>query len=94
MAAYMIAELDVTDAEGYEAYRTKVAATIEKHGGRYLARGGAVHALESKAPDRVVVLEFPDVATLRRWYDSPEYDAIKGLRQAASTGRLFAIEGL
>ena len=42
MAAYVIATLEVTDPKKFEVYRGQVPATIEKHGGRYLVRGGDV----------------------------------------------------
>ena len=45
-------------------------------------------------PTRLVVLEFPDMASLRAWYDSPEYAPLKVLRQGAADGRLIAVEGL
>jgi uncharacterized protein (DUF1330 family) len=41
-----------------------------------------------------VVIEFPDMAAARRFYDSPDYQAILPLRQAASRGRLYLVEGV
>ena len=41
MPAYLFANVEVTDAAGYEQYRQRVSATIEAFGGRYLVRGGA-----------------------------------------------------
>ena len=49
MPAYLIAQVDVKDADRYARYRELVPATIEKFGGRYLARGGRVDALEGTA---------------------------------------------
>jgi uncharacterized protein (DUF1330 family) len=95
MAAYLIANVEVTDPERYEEYRKVVPATIAKFGGRYLARGGAVEVLEGDiAPRRVVVLEFPDAAAIKRWYASPEYQHILELRHRASKGSLFIVEGV
>ena len=94
MSAYMIAEIDVKDPQAYEAYRTQVPATLEKYGGRYIVRGGVAEALEGETSGRLVFVEFESVAALKRWYDSPEYAAIKGLRHAASEGRVIAVEGL
>ena len=42
MAAYLIADIEITDPEAFERYRTQVPATIAAHGGRYLVRGGAI----------------------------------------------------
>src|ERR1700733_5536160 len=40
MPAYLISEVDVHDAAGFEAYRTIAAKAIAQYGGRYLVRGG------------------------------------------------------
>lgn len=94
MAAYLIADIEVTNPALYDEYRSKVRATIEQHGGRFLVRGGAHEVLEG-APDvhRTVVLEFPSMEALKRWYHSPEYAPLIVLRQQAAKGSLFAVEG-
>jgi uncharacterized protein (DUF1330 family) len=95
MAAYVIAELTVTDPSTFERYRDKVPATITAYGGRYVVRGGTVETLEGDwAPSRLVVLEFPDMATLKRWYNSPEYQEILPLRTEASDSNVIVVEGL
>jgi len=95
MAAYVIAEVEVTDPSAYEEYRKLVPATIEKYGGKYLARGGATETKEGGwAPARLVILEFPSMAQARRWYDSPEYTPARAIRQRASKSKLIFAEGL
>lgn len=95
MAAYVIAEVEVTDPSAYEEYRKLVPATIEKYGGKYLARGGATESKEGGwAPARLVILEFPSMAQARRWYDSPEYTPARAIRQRASKSKLIFAEGL
>ena len=42
MSAYVISEVEMRDAAGFETYRSIAAVTISKYGGRYLIRGGAV----------------------------------------------------
>ena len=94
MAAYILAEIDVTNAEGYKEYTKLVPATIAKYGGRFLIRGGASEALEGEWPQRRrVMLEFPTMDAARKWWHSPEYEKPKAMRQAASRGRLLLIEG-
>ena len=46
MAAYIIAEVEVTNSEVFEQYRSQVSGTIEQYGGAYLVRGGAVERAE------------------------------------------------
>lgn len=95
MAAYVIANIEVTDPALYDEYRKGVAATIAAHGGRFLARGGASAALEGGfEPKRLVILEFPSAAAVKAWYDSPEYRPLIALRQRASRGDLFTVEGV
>ncbi|MBV8143356.1 MAG: DUF1330 domain-containing protein [Gammaproteobacteria bacterium] len=95
MAAYIIANVQVTDPAVYEEYRRQVPAIIAAYGGRFLARGGQVEDLESGAnPQRVVVLEFPDMARLKAFYHSPEYQPLIALRQRASRATLFAVGGV
>jgi uncharacterized protein (DUF1330 family) len=95
MAAYVIANIEVTDAAAYERYRKDVPATIERYGGRFLVRGGAVEALEGQfAPKRIVVLEFPSVERAKAWWNSAEYRPLLALRQSASRGDLFVVEGV
>lgn len=92
---YMVVHLEVTDPQKFEEYRTQVPATIEQYGGKYLIRGGEMETLEGDPlPGRTVVLEFPSVEQARTWYNSPEYQAIVGLRLGASNGHAQIVEGL
>jgi uncharacterized protein (DUF1330 family) len=94
MPAYVIAETDVHDAEAYERYKAAAPDTIAAYGGRYLARGGELSVLEGEwDPARMVVLEFDDLETAKRWYDSPEYRAARKLREGAATFRVVAVQG-
>ena len=94
MPAYLFANVEVTNAAGYEEYRQRVSATIEAHGGRYLVRGGAAEVLEGEwVPKRMVILEFGDMAKLNAWYRSPEYKPLIELRQRTARSTLVAVEG-
>jgi uncharacterized protein (DUF1330 family) len=95
MPAYVIADVDVTNPAGYEPYRPLAAASIARFGGRFAVRGGKAELLEGgPAPNRIVVIEFPDADTARRWYFSDEYQQALKIRQANSTGRLILVEGV
>ncbi|HVD00876.1 MAG TPA: DUF1330 domain-containing protein [Candidatus Dormibacteraeota bacterium] len=95
MAAYVIADIDIHDPEGYEDYRTRVPATITAYGGRYLARGGAITPLEGDwEPQRLAVLEFESSEAALAWYRSEEYRPLLAIRQATATSKLVLVEGL
>jgi uncharacterized protein (DUF1330 family) len=95
VAAYLLADIEVFDSAGYEEYRVRTPATIAAHGGRYLARVGATDVLEGAwIPKRLVILEFPSMANLRAWWHSPEYQALRAIRERTTHSRLVATEGL
>ena len=94
MTAYVIADVSVTNPDGYAPYRPLAAASIAQHGGKFIARGGTVVPLEGGwSPTRVVIIEFPSMAAASAWYASPEYQAALKIRQANSTGRVIITEG-
>lgn len=95
MAAYLIVNVDVRDAEAYEQYKAAVPALIRKHGGEYLVRGGACEALEGDwKPARQVLLRFPDRASLHGFLNDPEYRSVKAIRQGAAYTEAVAVEGI
>jgi len=95
MAAYLIAEVEITDPKAYEEYRKIVPATIAQYGGRYLVRGGAVETKEGDwTPSRVVVLEFASMDQARKWYQSPEYAPALAIRTRAGKSKVILVEGI
>ena len=95
MPAYVIIETDIHDPEQYERYKAASPAAVAAGDGRFLARGGELAVLEGDwNPPRIVVLEFPDLETVKRWYDSPDYQEAKRLREGAASLRMVAVEGL
>lgn len=95
MAAYIYADVQVTDPALFEEYRALVPAVIKAYGGRYLVRGGASETLEGDRPlNRNVLLEFPDMAALKAFYFSAEYKPLIAMRQRAATSSLIAVDGV
>jgi uncharacterized protein (DUF1330 family) len=94
MVAYVIVDIEVTDPVSFEGYKKEIGANIAAFGGRYLARGGATEVLEGDwTPKRLVILEFPTMARLKEWYESPEYAPLLGLRKASASSNLVITEG-
>jgi uncharacterized protein (DUF1330 family) len=95
MPAYVISDVTIRDQETIEIYRTRAAASIAQHGGRYLVRGGEVETLEGNwKPGPLIVVEFPDIETARRWYRSKEYAAALEVRDAALSRNLILVDGI
>jgi uncharacterized protein (DUF1330 family) len=61
-------------------------------GGRFIARGGTLVALEGEWRPRVVIFEFDDLPAATRWYHSPGYQPAKALRHGAASMRIIAVE--
>lgn len=93
--AYVIADIEVLDADAYEDYKRLSSAAAEKYHARWLVRGGDAAELEGRwQPHRIVVLEFDDEAAARRWYDSPEYAEARAVRQRAARSSLLLVDGV
>ena len=93
MAGYLIANYNITNPEGYQAYITAVGPTILAHQGEILVAGEGSEAVEGEPGAVTVVLKFPSKEALRAWYDSPEYQEIIHLRTDNTEGALvFADE--
>ena len=75
---FMLDDSAVFDQAAYDAYRAVVLPTVERHGGRFIIRGGRFQRLEgTREWHRIVGLEFPSLEALRGWYFSTEYQALK-----------------
>ena len=95
MSAYVISEVEMRDAAGFDTYRTIAAQSIAHSGGRYLVRGGAAEVAEGGPPVKsIVVVEFPSMERLREWYASPEYAEALNVRRTALERRLIFVEGV
>jgi uncharacterized protein (DUF1330 family) len=93
MAAYVVNEIWVSEAERFQTYAVQVPPTLAPFGGRYVARSGATHAIEGEPPGRIVILEFPDRAAVIAWRASAAYQAILPIRDASSTSRVYVVDG-
>jgi uncharacterized protein (DUF1330 family) len=99
MPVYLVAEVKKKDKQKYNEYIAALTQIIEKHGGRYLVRGGRMTPLykewelDRRRVDKIVVVEFPSAADHRRCFTSPEYREIAPLRDAGAEVRAFLLEG-
>ena len=50
MPALLIADIEVTDVEGYEEYQRQVPAYVAASDGRFIFRGGRTQTLEGSWP--------------------------------------------
>jgi uncharacterized protein (DUF1330 family) len=91
---YLIAHIAVHDPAGFEAFRPASAEAIRAHGGRVLVRSPTGEVREGQLAPLTIIVEFEDIATARRFYESPAYTAARALREPHSTTHLVLVEGL
>ena len=92
---YAVYEANGTDPEGYKNNFLKVVAPkLEKHGIKYLVRGGAPKALMGEPPkNRLVITQAKDMdAVIAFWNDSKD-DFQKIATKYANGIRWYAAEG-
>jgi uncharacterized protein (DUF1330 family) len=95
MAAYIIADVIVTDAAKMAAYREWSTKAMQEHGVEVLVRGGDIGVLEgSWSPQRVVVLKFADSAAARAYYDSQTYSHARQVREGAGVINMIVVDGV
>jgi uncharacterized protein (DUF1330 family) len=73
-------------------YLEQVEATFLPYGGRWLVLDGAVEVLEGSWPGSVVLMEFPDRESARKWYASAEYQDILPLRTDNAISDLVLVD--
>jgi uncharacterized protein (DUF1330 family) len=75
-------------------YGPRASLAAQGHPLKPLAAYGALDQLEGEPIEGAVILEFPDMAAARAWYDSPSYQAAVKFRHGGSTSTAFFIEGV
>jgi len=95
MTAYAIVDVEVHDIAEFVRYQKQVAPLLASAGARYLARGGEFRVYEGDyEPGRLLLVEFPSLEAMDRFYASEDYRALDSQRDACATCRILAVEGL
>ncbi len=96
MAAYLIHNvLEVLDPDVWADFRSKVVVQMADHGARIIAVGGEPKVLDGEWNGvRDVIIEFPDMDAVDRWYKSDDYKPLLEMRLASTRGNLIAVDGV
>ncbi|ALU73439.1 hypothetical protein H351_30770 (plasmid) [Rhodococcus erythropolis R138] len=95
MPAYVIVNFDVLDEEAGAAYATAAQQSILSHGGHHLVAGPAPKPAEGVwGSSGFAVIEFPNMARIREWYDSPEYLRARNIREGKARVSMMFVEGI
>ena len=94
--AFVVAEIAVRDQKGYEENFLKpTLKDIADHGGKFLAGGfdKTLSILGNPPPNRVVILEFANMDTVKKWQEEGAMDMENTVGAKYASFRIFAVEG-
>lgn len=95
MPAYIVFTRErLRDQAEMDAYAAAVGPTLGGHEVKPLAVYGAHQTIEGAPIDGAVILEFPNTAAARAWYDSPAYQEVAKHRFQGADYRGFIVEGV
>jgi uncharacterized protein (DUF1330 family) len=94
MSSYLIVNASITDSDKLDEYLLAVGPSLAGRDVKVLVSTNDATTLEGEpAGCRAVVLEFPDREALLDWYHSDAYQAVIGLRHAATAGFAIIADG-
>ena len=94
MSVYVMAHIAIEDRDEYARYEAGFLEIFSQYRGELLAVSDAPEVVEGEWPyTRAVLIRFPDAEEARRWYESPEYQALARHRWNASTGSIIRVDG-
>ena len=95
MSSYLVVNADIVDAEMLVKYSKAAGPTIAGRPLKVVVATNEAEPLEgTPAGRRVVIIEAPTREALLEWYNSPEYQAVIGMRLAATNGFSVIVDGL
>jgi uncharacterized protein (DUF1330 family) len=95
MSVYILAQLSFRDLDAYRRYQTRFPKVFEKYQGMMLAADERPQVLEGEWDrNKVVLLQFPDEASARRFQESEDYREIARDRTAGADGPVLLVHGL
>ena len=92
--AYIVGRVTVKDWDAYGEYMKRTPKIIDQFGGRFIARGADIEALEGEPENRrMVIIEFPSVEKAKAFYHSDAYQNARQIRANAAEAQFVVLEG-
>ena len=90
---YLIGHVTVNDPDAYAEYIARNTEILERHGGRFIVRGGRSETPEGETLQRHVVIEFPSFEAAKAAYDDPAYQEVAQIRRRTADSVIILVEG-
>ena len=96
MSAYVLAPIQIDDADEYGLYLAGFMPIFERHGGELLATSkNETRVVEGEwAYPGTVIMKFPSPQAAQNWLDDPDYQALAQHRKRAARANLVVVEGI
>jgi uncharacterized protein (DUF1330 family) len=99
MSTYMVIRCRISDRAAFGAYGKAAGELVAQMGGRYLVRGGGNETLEEGLGPRDlsvvhVISVWPSREAALVFWNSPEYAAVRKLREHCATAEVALLDGL
>jgi uncharacterized protein (DUF1330 family) len=95
MTVYAIAQASVDDQDTLDEYVAAAMPILQAHEVKILSFDESPTMIEGSVEHpRTVILEFESEQAFHRWYESPEYQVARRLRENASRGSFILVKGL
>jgi uncharacterized protein (DUF1330 family) len=92
---YVIAEIDVTNQDGYaREYLPAGSKAVLDGGAKYLARGTRTAAFKGEPPKRIVLLTFENFDKAQATFTSPAFMEAAKIGEKYAKFRIYAVEGV
>lgn len=95
MAAYMIVTAKISDRDRFiSGYGKSASALVNQFGGHYILMAPGAELLEGNFGEgaSMVISQWPDKNAAKRFWNSPEYQEVKKLREGIADCQVLLIE--
>ena len=93
-AYWVVTYRSIKNADAFAAYATKAVPAVEAAGGRFVVRGMPTKVYEAGLNQRVVLIEFDNIAKATAAHDVPEYQAALRLLGDGAERDIRIVEGV
>lgn len=91
--AYVVAEVEVTDAPTYKTFLDGTAPILKKYGANFLVRGGKTLSVAGEPPKRIALYTFENMDKAAAFINDPDLKALAPIRDKSSKYRAYIAEG-
>ena len=95
MPAYVIAQIELHDRDGYQEYIDGFYRIFDLYGGEVLASPRhPTEVLEGRWTSHSVILRFPSAEAAKAWHSDPDYQRLAKIRHRCAETNLVVVDAV